>query len=67
MHRISVYVCVDCAHFLSLQILEKAAEIVGSSDCMSMVSRCIQTCRTGENKATYVFHVGLKQIFMLPL
>lgn len=38
MHCIGVHVHSCSSH--SLQILEKAAEIVGASDCASMVSQC---------------------------
>lgn len=39
MHCIDVRVHSCSSH--SLQILEKAAEIVGASDCTSLVSECV--------------------------
>lgn len=43
MHCIALH--VHSCGSRSLQILEKAAEIVGASDCASMVSECVTCCR----------------------
>lgn len=43
MHSIGLH--VHSCGSRSLQILEKAAEIVGASDCASMVSECVACCR----------------------